>query len=107
MPDKSCDCSAQHKLDACEGAIRFAEYILRKIFEGGDVDGCDAQDEAERLGLTALTRYDPEIHSPDSDVEPGDPWYTFSPAFDALLETIPVRGRTWVSNPDGTIVPPA
>jgi hypothetical protein len=94
--------AAEVKLTACEGVIRFAEYILREAWDGG-LDDFDVQEEAERLGLITLTRYDPAIHGEDDGSIPGDPWYTFSPAFQSLLP--PPVSRRIVVSPEGVAVP--
>ena len=47
---------------------KFVEYILEQSFEGCDIDGGDAQDKAEALGLIEL-RPIPEEDSIDGEKE--------------------------------------
>lgn len=55
----------------------FARDILRKIWEGGDVDGGEAQELAYGHGLIVDVPFDPEKHDGEGAefCEPGDDWY--------------------------------
>ena len=69
------------------GALLLVKDMLEQFWEhGGDVDGFDLQDSALKFGILVETKYDPALHGEGEDAEPGDPWYVFSPQFEAALD---------------------
>lgn len=67
-----------------QAMAKFIKWALTEgPWQGGDLDGGAIQDEAEKLGLLVLTKYDPKIHG-ESDFEPGDDWYVLAPEIVSL-----------------------
>jgi len=60
----------------------FARWVLRYFWDQTSMDGCEAQDEAEKLGLIYCEPWDPDgKHENENftviDLEPGDSVQTF------------------------------
>lgn len=55
----------------------FAEAVLRRLWEGYELDGADIQDLGLKHGLIRAVPYDPAVHSDILGVgpEPGDEWF--------------------------------
>ncbi|WP_395451146.1 hypothetical protein ACHMW7_15965 [Aminobacter sp. UC22_36] len=64
-----------------EKLIEFAREMCRVAFDGGDMDGWEIQETAERYGLIEAVRYDPKLHTNVANAEycrPGDIIYVFA-----------------------------
>jgi hypothetical protein len=64
-----------------EQANEFARWVLNQSFDGCDIDGGGAQEEAHRLGLITSAKFDPDFHLDLINIdilERGDEIFTFS-----------------------------
>ena len=62
-------------------ANEFAIWVLDQSFEGGDIDGSDAQEKAHELGLLKKESFDPDIHIDMQEfieLETGDEIYLYT-----------------------------
>lgn len=72
--------------------LEVAEFVKWCITEGSfngcDIDGADAQDQAVKFGIIRQVEYDPEKHGPSDLAEPGDRWFVFTDEFKAALRGV-------------------
>lgn len=74
-------------LKAIPSLAKFAEWAIREgAWNGNSLDGGEVQDKATELGLLIETKYDPTIHGPHDEAEPGCSWFVFSPAMKNAIQ---------------------
>ena len=59
----------------------FARWVLDQSFEGGDIDGVNAQEKAHELGLLKKVSFDPDVHIDMQEfieLETGDEIYLYT-----------------------------
>ena len=67
------------QLKALEEFARWA--ISEGAWQGGDLEGFEVQEKAEKLGLIVEEPggYDPKRHGPHDYAEPGDTFFVYAP----------------------------
>ena len=71
------------------GLLSFFRHFMEDgSWLGGDIDGGDAQDKAQALGLLDRVPFDPDIHGDGDGAEPGDPWFVYSDAIRDMTQLV-------------------
>lgn len=68
--------------------IAFTKHVMGEVWEYAEINGCDVQDEAVRLGILVRAEggYDPDKHGESDFSEPGDEFFVWSSWFKALAK---------------------
>lgn len=64
--------------------------VVECAWQGCDFDGDVIQEGAEKFGaiVEAPEGYDPDLHGDSEFCDPGDRWYTFTPAVEAVRDAL-------------------